>query len=92
MDTEDGVISLGSQWFPVSANGYRTVDEAEHWHKIVKDSIYLLVIDASQICFPPVLTQNTIDHITPEMILDTIPLYHNALLDPKYSVTYPSKR
>lgn len=91
-NTKDEEITLGSDCWYAWASSWRYVDNKKRsWDTIIKDSIYIYVIDADMIKLPlgPLL-QEDIDRITPEMVFSRITVYHHQTNGIGiFDVTYP---
>ena len=91
----DEVITIKSVCWYCRANKWRYIEDRQTpWDEIVKDSIYLYIIDASMIKLSTErgFTQDDADRITPEMLLSIITLYHSETVNGHhriFSVYYP---
>lgn len=88
IDTQDDSI-IGSECWPISPNSYCYITSKTRWEEIIRDFAYIYVVDASKIKLPAVpLSQENLEKITNDMILDTIILHISDLNEP---VCYPSE-
>ena len=88
IDTQDDSI-IGSKCYPISPNSYYYITSKTQWEKIIRDFAYIYVVDASKIKLPAgPLSQENLEKITNDMILDTIILHISDLNEP---VCYPSE-
>ena len=88
IDTQDDSI-IGSECWPISPNRICYISSKTRWEKIIRDFAYIYVVDASKIKLPAVpLSQENLEKITNDMILDTIILHISDLNEP---VCYPSE-
>lgn len=88
IDTQDDSI-IGSDCWTVFPNKIRYITSKTRWEKIIRDFAYIYVVDASKIKLPAgPLSQENLEKITNDMILDTIILNISDLNEP---VCYPSE-
>ncbi len=76
-NTSDDIISVGSICESIFPYKTKRVETKEPWNTIVKDSIYVYVIDGSLIDLPiDNLSLENAERITPEMVLARKTMYH----------------
>ena len=73
-----------------NANDWRHIQHKTPWYDVVKDSMYLYVIDESKIhlSIERGFTQENAEELTPDMVLARFTVYHQDLYS-QYSVSYP---
>lgn len=73
----------------VNAHSTRKVCDQKPWREIVKDSMYVYVINGEMIDLPiNDLSPENAERITPEMVLDRKTIYHSQTSG-KFTLTYP---
>lgn len=92
-DTQDNVITVGSEIDFVYKNKEMTIQRRRLWTDIIKDSAYIYVVDASKIdlhVIGGILSEDQKEKLSPEMILDTLTLNLINLDDPwSHPIIYP---
>lgn len=73
----------------VNAHSTCKVSDQKPWREIVKDSMYVYVINGEMIDLPiNDLSPENAERITPEMVLDRKTIYHSQTFG-KFTLTYP---
>ena len=89
-DSFNGTITERNQCVGrVNAHSTRKVSAHKPWREIVKDSMYVYVINGEMIDLPiNDLSPENAERITPEMVLDRKTIYHSQTFG-KFTLTYP---
>ncbi len=89
-DSFNGTITERNQCVGrVNAHSTRKVSDHKPWREIVKDSMYVYVINGEMIDLPiNDLSPENAERITPEMVLDRKTIYHSQTSG-KFTLTYP---
>ena len=90
MEPQDEIINVGSEVDWCGANSFQSIINKKPWYEVVKDSMYLYVIDESKIELSTMLgfTQENAEILTSDMILSRFTIYHQDLYS-RYTVSYP---
>lgn len=93
MEPQDEIINVGSEVDWCGANSFLNIINKKPWYEVVKDSMYLYVIDESKIELSTMLgfTQENAEILTSDMILSRFTIYHQDLYS-QYTVSYPWKK
>ncbi len=93
MEPQDEIINVGSEVDWCGANSFQSIINKKPWYEVVKDSMYLYVIDESKIELSTMLgfTQENAEILTSDMILSRFTIYHQDLYS-QYTVSYPWKK
>ena len=91
LDTGDSAPSPGSQCTHVENNSTGYVSANDPWSKIIKDSIYIYLVNKDMVDIPSyrLLSEYDASRITQEMILERFTVHHSDVIDGDFKITFP---